>query len=144
LLGGDGNDVLDGRGGADLFRGGGGTDTADYTLRRNPVTVGIGTSADDGEKGEGDNVFTDVENIWGGRGNDVLRGSSASNRLAGGGGDDVLYGRGGRDTLLGGSGDDQLFARDGDRIGDTLDGGDGTDRASRDRIDILVSVEQLT
>jgi uncharacterized delta-60 repeat protein len=143
LLGGEGSDVLDGRGGADQFRGGGGTDTADYTLRKNPVTVGIGTSADDGEKGEGDNVFTDVENVWGGRGNDVLRGSSANNRLVGGGGDDIIYGRGGKDTLLGGSGNDQFFARDSDRIPDILDGGDGTDRASRDPSDVLLSIEQI-
>jgi uncharacterized delta-60 repeat protein len=143
LLGGDGNDVLDGRGGADLFRGGAGTDTADYTLRRNSVFVGIGTSADDGEKGEGDNVYGDVENVWGGRGNDTIRGSSANNRLAGGGGDDILVGRGGKDTLLGGAGNDQLLARDGDRVPDVLDGGDGTDAAQRDPTDLLTSVERL-
>jgi uncharacterized delta-60 repeat protein len=142
LLGGDGNDLLDGRGGADLFRGGAGTDTADYTSRRNGVTVGIGSSADDGEKGEGDNVYNDVENVWGGRGNDTLRGSSANNRLAGGGGDDVLVGRGGRDTLLGGAGDDQLFARDGEAGADTLDGGDGTDAADADPRDLLIGIER--
>jgi uncharacterized delta-60 repeat protein len=144
LLGGDGGDTLDGRGGADLFRGGAGTDTADYTLRRNGVFVGIGTAADDGEKGEGDNVYADVENVWGGRGNDTIRGSSANNRLVGGGGDDALYGRGGRDTILGGAGNDQAFARDGDRVPDTIDGGEGTDRADADIADLLTSVEERT
>jgi Ca2+-binding RTX toxin-like protein len=143
LLGGDGNDKLDGRGGSDLFRGGAGTDTADYTLRRNSVFVGIGTSADDGERGEGDNVYGDVENVWGGRGNDTIRGSSANNRLVGGAGDDVIYGRGGRDTILGGAGNDLIYARDGDRIADSLDGGDGTDAAQRDLTDLLTSVEGL-
>jgi uncharacterized delta-60 repeat protein len=141
LLGGDGNDTLDGRGGADLFRGGAGSDTADYTLRKKSVFVGIGTAADDGEKGEGDNVFSDVENVWGGRGNDTLRGSSANNRLAGGAGDDVLVGRGGRDTILGGAGNDLIFARDGDRVPDTIDGGEGTDRADADLRDLLTAVE---
>jgi uncharacterized delta-60 repeat protein len=143
LLGGDGNDLLDGRAGADLFRGGAGTDTAAYTLRKNPLFIGIGMSADDGEKGEGDNVFSDVENVWGGRGNDTIRGSSANNRLVGGGGNDVLVGRGGKDTLLGGAGDDQLLARDADRVVDTLDGGDGNDAAQRDPSDLLTSIEGL-
>jgi uncharacterized delta-60 repeat protein len=124
LLGGDGADVLDGRGGADLFRGGAGTDTADYTLRRNALFVGIGSSADDGEKGEGDNVYSDVENVWGGRGNDTIRGSAANNRLVGGAGDDVLVGRAGNDTLLGGDGNDTLTDAEGSN---TLDGGPGTD-----------------
>jgi uncharacterized delta-60 repeat protein len=143
LLGGDGNDVLDGRGGADLFRGGVGTDTADYTLRKNPLFIGIGTSADDGERGEGDNVYSDVENVWGGRGNDTIRGSSANNRLVGGAGDDVIYGRGGRDTLLGGAGNDLIYARDGDGVPDTIEGGDGNDAAQRDPTDLLTSVERL-
>jgi uncharacterized delta-60 repeat protein len=142
LLGGDGDDVLDGRGGADLFRGGAGTDTADYSPRSRSVFVGIGANADDGEAGERDNVLADVENIRGGRGNDTLRGSAGNNRLSGGGGDDVLYGNGGRDTLLGGAGNDQLFARDGDSIADTLDGGDGTDRADADAADVLTGVEE--
>ena len=43
--------------------------------------------------------------------------------------------------LLGGAGDDQLFARDGGTDADTLDGGDGNDRADADRVDILTSVE---
>jgi uncharacterized delta-60 repeat protein len=140
LLGGDGGDTLDGRGGADLFRGGAGTDTVDYTLRRNPVTVGIGTAADDGERGEGDNVFSDVENIWGGRGNDTLRGSSANNRLAGGAGDDLVVGMGGSDVLLGGDGNDLLLGRD--ATPDTLDGGDGTDAADADRSDVVTGVER--
>jgi Ca2+-binding RTX toxin-like protein len=142
LTGGDGNDQLDGRGGADVFRGGAGTDTADYTARRNAVRVGIGTAADDGENNEGDNVLTDVENVWGGRGNDTIRGSDARNRLAGGAGDDVIYGNAGRDVLVGGDGNDRLFARDGDS--DTVNGGSGTDRADVDRSDVVAAVEERT
>jgi hypothetical protein len=142
LTGGDGNDVMDGRKGGDVFRGGSGTDTADYTARRNAVKVGIGTAADDGEKGEGDNVLTDVENVWGGAGNDEIRGSDGRNRLTGGAGDDVIYGHAGRDTLVGGDGNDRLFARDTDV--DTIDGGGGTDRADVDRFDVLTGVEERT
>ena len=143
LVGGDGDDVLDGRGGADLFQGGAGSDVADYSSRTASVFVGIGANSDDGAPGERDNVSGDVENVWGGRGNDVLRGSAADNRLAGGAGDDVLYGNGGRDALLGGAGDDQFFARDGDAVADTIDGGDGADRAEADPTDLVTNVEVL-
>jgi uncharacterized delta-60 repeat protein len=143
LTGGDGNDTLDGRAGADVMRGGPGTDVADYSLRGSGVSVSLdaGGSANDGGTGEGDTVTDDVENVWGGRANDTLRGSPSNNRLTGGAGDDAIYGGGGRDTLLGGAGNDQLFARDAESVPDTIDGGDGTDRADADAIDAVTGVE---
>ena len=38
LIGGAGDDVLDGRGGADVLVGGLGSDTADYSSRTEPLT----------------------------------------------------------------------------------------------------------
>src|SRR2546423_6866002 len=72
LTGGGGNDVLDGGSGADTMKGGGGNDTADYTSRSAPLTVGLGTIADDGEAGENDNVNIDIETVLGGSGSDSL------------------------------------------------------------------------
>ena len=121
LIGGGGNDILDGGAGADVMKGGAGHDTADYSSRTKSVTVGIGTLADDGEAGEHDNVYRDIENIRGGSGNDTLRGSDSTNALLGNGGDDVLVGG---------------------RGADTLDGGPGRDRADFiDVLDTLLSIE---
>ncbi len=76
LLGGRGNDTLNGGTGSDFMSGGDGNDTVDYSSRTNPVTVGPGTLADDGEAGEHDDVFTDVETILGGSGNDTINGDA--------------------------------------------------------------------
>lgn len=83
-------------------------------------------------------------NLYGGAGNDILTGSSASDQLFGEAGNDVLLGKGGvdllfggagNDTLTGGAGDDQAFGQAGnDRMiwnpGDASDlneGGAGND-----------------
>ena len=147
ILGGGGDDMLDGRGGADVFRGGDGRDGADYTGRAGAVFVNLEDgNADDGEAGEHDDVVVDVEDVYGGRGNDRLTGSFADNRLQGGAGDDVLVGGGGgRDALSGGAGDDALFSRDPVphfENRDTVSGGDGNDEAEVDRFDVLLGVER--
>ncbi|MGH2905629.1 MAG: S8 family serine peptidase [Solirubrobacterales bacterium] len=114
----EGDDWLDGGPGADTISGLGGTDTADYHTRLNPVNVSIDGTANDGETGENDNVATDVEGVWGGNGSDTLTGSNSANILDGGySGNDILNGQGGDDTLgstsPGGN--------------DTFTGGSGTD-----------------
>jgi Ca2+-binding RTX toxin-like protein len=72
--------------------------------------VTIGNKANDGEKGEGDNLVSTVEIVFGGSGADKL---SAGVKRA------VLHGGGGADLLTGGKGKDYL------------DGGEGPDRARR-------------
>ncbi|MEA2710425.1 MAG: hypothetical protein QOF78_3026, partial [Phycisphaerales bacterium] len=104
LLGGAGDDLLDGRGGGDLMKGGAGSDLVDYSARTAGVAVGIGTLADDGEAGEKDNVYNDIEKVRGGKGNDRLNGSAGANVLYGGAGNDVLLGNGGADALFGEAG----------------------------------------
>ncbi|MCB0879317.1 MAG: hypothetical protein KDC46_10105 [Thermoleophilia bacterium] len=122
-----GNDVLDGGFGKDLFVGGSGRDTADYRRRRRPVNVGIGIGKwNDGERRERDHIGKDIENVFGGRGNDVLVGSAGSNilrgyngndRIDGGNGNDRLYGDNGNDRLTGGNGNDRFYGgRGNDRI----------------------------
>lgn len=137
INGGPGKDLLTGSPGADTFdqgsapdgadtiQGGGGVDEVDYRARVNGLNVTVGNGAsDDGEPGEKDNVYADVERVVGGSGNDVLVGASAANRLYGRLGNDELYGGGGADYLNGGGGDDYL---DGEAGPDDLFGDDGND-----------------
>src|SRR5205814_8290756 len=117
--------------GADLMKGGAGNDTADYHTRAVPLVIGIGTLADDGEAGEHDNVYLDIENVFGGSGNDFIRGSAADN---------YLVGNGGTDSILGGYGNDTL---EGDAGLDTLNGENGTDEAIASAGDTLISIESV-
>jgi len=113
LDGGDGNDLLDGSDGADVMRGGGGfADGVDYSGRANPVLVDISNDsrANEGEAGEGDQVYSDIENIFGGNGNDILIGNAASNVISGGDGNDAITGNGGHDKLIAGRGSDSVSA----------------------------------
>ena len=113
--------------GADDLHGGGGIDTVKYADRVSGVNVDIDNSADDGAPTEGDNVFTDVENLWGGHGDDTLSGTPGDNRISG---------CWGSDTILGGSGNDWLGGEgscSGSGAGaDTIFGGDGNDTISGD------------
>lgn len=155
IIGGPGNDVLNGGGGNDTFRettmaqgadimnGGTGIDTIDYSERSKDINVSLciptpttcntglcNCGGDDGENNEKD-ALVNIENAQGGRGNDIMTGSSADNMLAGNegndmisglAGDDTLYGGDGNDNLNGGAGDDTMFGNAGD---DVFDGGDG-------------------
>ena len=176
LRGGDGNDLLvDGSGddymagdggndqfamggGADWAQGGPGLDTADYRFRSAPVIVKLNGWSDDGYVGEGDNVRTDVERVFGGKSNDVLVGNfyrnylygyNGNDRLIGSNGSDILLGLNGNDVIIGGahgdlmrggSGRDAIISRD--RLWrDTVMGDAGVDRARIDRIDRVLGVE---
>ena len=62
--------------------------------------------------------------VFGGPGDDLVRGANNDDRLAGGGGDDVIRGLNSDDVLRGGGGDDRLFGQGDD---DFLRGGGGED-----------------
>jgi Ca2+-binding RTX toxin-like protein len=146
LFGDDGDDKLNGEWGPDDLHGGQGVDIVKYLgreVRRGlRVTIGDG-EANDGEHcdanhefqarcegepwGRSDEIFGDVENIFGLPGNDVMIGNSANNEFFGLGGDDRLRGEGGNDTLWGGGyenyfGDPRVYGGTND-----LAGGDGND-----------------
>ena len=108
LNGGAGRDRLRGGAGRDEFLGGAGIDTADYSDSVVPVSVSIDDAANDGPAGQGENVFADVENVFGGAAADTLAGNAGSNLLLGNAGDDTVRGGGGRDVLIGGAGADRL------------------------------------
>ena len=99
LDGGGANDTLDGGPGADEIAGGAGRDTADYGARAAPLrlTPGGGDGgADDGERGEGDRLSSDVERLVAGSGDDVLVTNGVDSELEGRDGNDHLVSSRGR------------------------------------------------
>jgi Ca2+-binding RTX toxin-like protein len=127
----DGNDRLDGRGGADVLQGLGGVDRAVYSTRTagEALVADPDGVADDGtpgldgpSTGTRDDIRPDVEGIEGGAGADRLVGDGGANQLDGGGGDDRLVGTAGADRLLGRAGTDLL---DGGIGPDSISGGQG-------------------
>ena len=124
LWGESGADRLDGGAGADVLEGGPGFDTADYSARTSGVSVTVGSGADDGEPGEGDDVAASIEHVIGGSGDDVLVGDDSGELLQGGPGADFLDGLGGDDVLRGEAGNDHL---QGGPFDDLLVGGPGDD-----------------
>jgi Ca2+-binding RTX toxin-like protein len=124
LNGGPDKDTLIGGLGADRMSGGGGFDTVSYSDRTTHVTADLNGAADDGAPGEGDAILTNVEDLEGGWGPDVLTGDVGNNYLSGLGGSDLLVGLRGIDTLHGDDGVDYL---DGGDERDLLFGDDGDD-----------------
>lgn len=158
LYGGGGDDVLDGGAGADTMDGNDGIDTVDYGSRTIAVTATNDGKADDGAKGEGDNVLSTVDNaiggsgndrlvfasdfphkLDGGAGNDTLRGGPQADELTGGAGNDHLIGDGGKDAYDAGAGADKLSSTDG--VTETLGCGAGTDTSVQDKTDQAVGCE---
>jgi Ca2+-binding RTX toxin-like protein len=116
LYGNDGNDRLMGRPGNDRFYGGSGYDWVSYADRTaaQPVAIRMdNTVADDGQPGEKDVIWSDVENADGGKGADLIVGSNASNWLNGYDGADRIYGLGGNDRLMPGLGKDRVYGSTG-------------------------------
>ena len=121
LLGGDGTDVLAGNGGNDILKGQGGDDaligkvgSMDYldggdgrdTVTYSGETEGIHVSLDGKNEspvlvnGDLEDKLKNIENVFGGSGDDHIIGDAEDN---------TLMGRGGKDTLTSGSGKD-VFA----------------------------------
>ena len=92
---GAGNDIQNGAAGADFMAGGAGEDTAYYGDKTSSVTADPdGAAGDDGTLLEHDSILADVEDIWGGSGNDYLSGTDGrpQGHIGGGhpgGGDDA-------------------------------------------------------
>ncbi|GHB48363.1 hypothetical protein GCM10010306_047380 [Streptomyces umbrinus] len=144
-------DLLIGGPGADRLSGGGGTsDLVSYLDSTAGVFVDIDNAADDGIGGEGDNVLTDVEFVYGSQFGDTLTGGAAGDILSGFGGNDLLLGGAGNDTLVGGAGsdthnggagNDTLDSVDGVFGNDSLNGGANTDTCTADTSDTKSACE---
>ena len=133
LSGNGGNDNLRGGAGADRMSGGAGSDLGDYLASDEGVSLSAGNGANDGARGEGDELASDVENLRGGSGNDLLQGNAGANWLHGFGGADRVRGGMGNDRLYGGMGGDSMDARDAAGFSDDVFcGGGGSDGAMAD------------
>ncbi|NKD78094.1 calcium-binding protein, partial [Haematospirillum sp. H1815] len=113
----------------DTFVGPSNWDSVSYSNTDKPVKVTL-RDAEDATvyvDGVAEDTLRNIENVYGGSGNDELTGDDKDNSLYGEGGKDTLTGGAGNDTLTGGAGDDTLTGGAGD---DTLNGGDGRDMAS--------------
>jgi Ca2+-binding RTX toxin-like protein len=99
LVGGAGDDLLDGAGGTDVLIGGGGEDVADYSGHTGPVWLSLDGDDHDGSPGENENLGSDIEDLRGGLGDDVLIGDGGDNVLDGGPGADSISGGGGLDAV---------------------------------------------
>ncbi len=132
---GAGDDFLSGGTGQDHLRGGAGVDTADYAEKTDVVAVTLNGPdlVDVTLGGVVEDHLAGIENLIGGRGNDILRGDGLNNRFEGRIGDDTLSGSGGNDTLAGEDGADTIAGEVGNDVlhggagRDLLSGGEGSD-----------------
>lgn len=114
LIGNDFHNIIDGGDGADIIRGGRGFDYVDYSSALASVTADLtGSAGNDGMRGEGDTVGSDVEGIVGGPAGDVLLGNSGFNRMFAGLGKDLLNPGKGADNVWAEGGDDIVVINDG-------------------------------
>ena len=81
----------------------------------------------------------EIENAYGGAGDDTILGNSLNNYLRGGDGDDIIRGGEGNDTILLGNGDDEGYGGAGNDLfiyagtgRQTFDGGSGSDTVKMD------------
>jgi RTX calcium-binding nonapeptide repeat (4 copies) len=130
----EGDDLMQGLGGTDIFsegaapsgadniQGQAGIDRVDYSLRKAPVTVDMASlQRNSGAAGEADFIDPNTNDAWGSSEADTMIGGSGANVFTGFGGDDTLRGNAGADTLVGGADVDSLF---GGTDNDVLDSSD--------------------
>ena len=126
LNGGDGSDFLQGDSGADVLNGGAGSDWAYYASAGTSVTVNLGNSSANQGEAIGDSYLS-IENVVGGRFNDIITGDSGNNTLRGFIGDDILNGGAGDDILRGEAGADTFVFEVGTGTDAVIDYNDGDD-----------------
>ncbi|WKL25558.1 calcium-binding protein (plasmid) [Sinorhizobium meliloti] len=100
--------------GADFIDGGAGVDTADYREKTGSVEVALSGASDSFVfvGGVVEDTIRNIENVFGGKGNDTLTGDGLANTLNGNDGKDLLTGGGGADILDGGAASDTASYRD--------------------------------
>ena len=122
LMGGSGNDTIDGGAGKDAISAGDGDDIIIYDAADTMIDGGAGNDTLNASESKGavtldmtspKKKFSNIENLTGGSGNDVLVGDEKANQLVGGAGNDTLTGGAGDDTLTGGLGKDKYIFKTG-------------------------------
>ncbi|MFK7733466.1 MAG: hypothetical protein AB8B48_17735 [Pseudomonadales bacterium] len=129
VSGADGNDIFNASSGLDTLDGGNQNDTLSYEALGGITNISVNLG-DNGAPttvtvvdGDDDSI-SNIENITGSAGNDIISGNNLVNVLDGALGSDTLDGAGGADTLRGQAGDDVFIGSTG---GDTLEGGANND-----------------
>ena len=127
VYGDEGNDVITGStdAAADVYVGGDGQDTVDYSADTTGVIVDLKTGEATGVE-IGTDLLADIEKVMTGDGADVLNGDAGDNVLDSGAGDDTISDDLGSDNVYGGDGDDCIVAAL-DACSDVYDGGNGDD-----------------
>jgi len=129
VSGDEGDDQLLGGDGADVFDGGDDVDTLDYSVQTSAVSVNLTLDGANPTTativGDDNDTVSNVENVIGTDGSDLLVGDASDNVLTGSAGNDTLDGAGGNDSLDGGTGNDTLTGGAGN---DTVSGGSGDDQ----------------
>jgi acrosin len=87
------------------LNGGSGTNTLDYSQYVGDITVVLPLGTATGFTGG----VSNIQNVTGSRGNDLIVGDANANVLVGGTGRNILIGGGGSDTITGGGGDNILI-----------------------------------
>jgi Ca2+-binding RTX toxin-like protein len=133
LIGNAGNDTLIGGSGNDLLDGGAGDDFIDASgAGRDTMTGGVGvdtidySARMDGVSVSLDNTANDGDNAENDNVLDaeIIQGSQANDTMTGGALPDVFFGNGGDDSITGGDGNDTIDGGAGD---DNINGGDDDD-----------------
>ena len=124
ILGWDGDDFIDGRGGDDQLNGGADSDLVSYAKARENVLLSFDVHLAQVGDANGDiDGINDFERGEGSDFDDTMKGDQdhdQKDEFSGGPGDDVLYGFGNDDDLYGGAGDDTIHPGLGD---DLIEGG---------------------
>lgn len=113
--------------GRDVYVGGPGSDSIDYSGRSSGVTIDVVNDNGDGQAGENDFVKGDFERYSGGSAGDLIVGGSQAERFYGYDGDDEIRGGRGADEISGDAGADDLTGGEGR---DSVDGDAGDDTLS--------------
>ena len=144
LIGDDGDQILVGGAGNDRIDGAGGFDTAVYSGSGTGVKVNLATGAVSGGDAQGDSL-SGIEAVVGSGFADTLTGDANGNRLDGGDGNDAIDGGAGADVMIGGSGNDSYVVDDaGDQIIEAADGGTDIGRTSLSALTLADGVEDLS
>src|SRR3954454_20286991 len=133
LIGGPGNDLLNGTPKNDVMKGLGGNDIINGLQGNDSIDGGTGNDRLSGSEGN--------DKISGGAGKDTLTGSTGNDKLDGGAGNDKIDGGPGTNSYSGGAGNDALNSANGKR--ERIDCGAGKDTVRADKSDTVKGCEKV-
>ena len=142
VLGSSFGDVLLGTVGDNVFDGGPGIDTADYSATTLGVAVDLSVAGPQDTGTAGNDTLTAMESVTGGSGRDALAGGPGPNTISGGAGNDSLLASAGGDVLDGGAGSDTIdYSSRPPGVVVNLTAGTGS---SSGDVDLITTVENVT